>query len=155
MRSLPQTVLAVQAFVTIVLLPGCMTKATTETTKAPFDATTEVSKGTTRATGEFTEPTRDFTARTSPRSWFDNGIVKHEYQARAFAAYNFDNLTEDMAKGHGEYLTSFATLLEIPVGNQAGFFHVAQERCSSVCFTGTGLPKRVEAIVQEFTRDQP
>lgn len=148
----PQPALIIFTFVVLALLPGCMTKATTEATKAPFDATTEVSKGTTRATGEFTEPTKDFTASTSPGSWSDGGIVKREHHARAFAAYNFDNLTEDMVRGYGEYLTAFATLLDIPVEHQVEFFRFAQQRCSVVCFQDAEMPERIEIIVREFAK---
>jgi hypothetical protein len=41
-------------------------------------------------------------------------------------AFNFENLKQDMAKGHGEYLTSLSTLLGVAQGHQASFFAYAQ-----------------------------
>ena len=40
-----------------------------------------------------------------------SGIVKEEYEQEIYVAATFDGLTEDMAKGEGSYLRSFATLM--------------------------------------------
>ena len=93
---------------------GC--DATRELVKAPFDATTAVSNGTTQATGEFT-------SSTTPGSLFRN-----EQQLRAFIAYNFNNLQCDIAQGRGEYLTSMATLAEIPSDRHRRLFSELQHR---------------------------
>ncbi len=48
-------------------------------------------------------------------------------QAVMFAAASMESLSQDMARGEGEYLTSLATLLEVPADRQAAFFQLAQE----------------------------
>ena len=40
-----------------------------------------------------------------------SGIVKEEYEQELYVAATFDGLTEDMARGGGGYLRSFATLM--------------------------------------------
>ncbi len=100
---------------------GC--DATRELVKAPFDATTAVSNGTTQATGELTQPSKEFTSSTTPGSLF-----KNEQQLRAFIAYNFNNLQRDIAQGRGEYLTSMATLAEIPPDRHRQLFAELQDR---------------------------
>jgi hypothetical protein len=54
--------------------------------------------------------------------------MNHEEKASLFAAANFDRLKEDMAKGQGEHLTSFAMLLGIPKEQQAEFYIFTQEK---------------------------
>jgi hypothetical protein len=41
---------------------------------------------------------------------------------------NFENIKQDMAQGHGEYLSSLSTLMGIPQDRQASFFAHAQSR---------------------------
>jgi hypothetical protein len=100
---------------------GC--DATRELVKAPFDATTAVSNGTTQATGELTQPSKEFTSSTTPGSLFRN-----EQQLRAFIAYNFNNLQRDIAQGRGEYLTSMATLADVPLDRHRELFAELQNQ---------------------------
>jgi hypothetical protein len=105
------------------LLSGCITDATTELTKAPFDATSDISGGVSEATSEFTEPTKELTSSTTPGAWFtEDGSVKPEHKLRAFTVYGFYNLKSDVARGQGEFLVSFAKLLEIPDDRHPAFF---------------------------------
>src|SRR5918992_472857 len=63
-----------------------------------------------------TDPTAsssDFTSSTSGKS-SSGKATNQEEKASLFAAANFDRLKEDMAKGRGEHLSSFALLLGIP-----------------------------------------
>lgn len=100
---------------------GC--DATRELVKAPFEATTAVSNGTTQATGELTQPSKEFTSSTTPGALF-----KNEQQLRAFIEHNFNNLQHDIAQGRGEYLTSVATLAEIPADRHGRLFAELQHR---------------------------
>jgi hypothetical protein len=105
------------------LLAGCITDATTELTKAPFDATSDISGGVSDAVSEFTEPTKELTSSTTPGAWFtEDGPVKSEHKLRAFTAYSFHSLKSDVAQGRGEFLLSFAELLGVPADRRAAFF---------------------------------
>jgi hypothetical protein len=107
--------------VMLIGIVGC--DATRELIKAPFDATTAVSNGTTQATGELTQPSKEFTSSTTPSS-----VFKNEPQLRAFIAYNFNNLQHDIAQGRGEYLSSMATLADIPLDRHRQLFVELQHR---------------------------
>jgi hypothetical protein len=108
-------------------LAGCITDATTELTKAPFDATSDISGGVSGATSEFTEPTKEITSSTTPGAWFtQDGSVRSEHKLRAFTVYGFYNLKSDVARGQGEFLVSFAKLLEIPDDRHPEFFKYMQ-----------------------------
>lgn len=88
---------------------GCSTKATIDQT---IDTTTNVT-GTT----------------SSARSWFtEDGHLNAAFKAAAFVSFNQDNLTQDLAAGGGEYLSSMGVLLGVPGNRQPGFFSAAQAR---------------------------
>jgi hypothetical protein len=76
-----------------------------------------------------TETVKDILSSTTPGDWFTgDGLLKPDQKVNAFVAFNFENLKQDMAKGHGEYLTSLSTLLGVPQDRQASFFAYAQSR---------------------------
>ena len=134
------------------LVTACMTRPTIEVTKAPFHASSELTNGTSRAVGDLTEPTKDFTSSTSPGSWFNgDGTLKAEHKVRAFAVFNFDNLKQDIAHGHGEYLTSFATLLSVPADYQAEFFRYAQASYPAVFANEIAPHDSVDRMIRELT----
>jgi hypothetical protein len=76
-----------------------------------------------------TETVKDILSSTTSGYWFTgDGLLKPDQKVNAFVAFNFENLKQDMAKGHGEYLTSLSTLLGVPQDRQASFFAYAQSR---------------------------
>ena len=76
-----------------------------------------------------TETINDILSSTSGRSWFtEDGLVKADHKVDAFMTLNFENVKQDMAQGHGEYLSSLSTLMRIPQDRQASFFAHAQSR---------------------------
>ena len=58
----------------------------------------------------------------------NDGQVWAQEKTNVFAALNFDNLSQEMAQGHGEHLASLATLMGVPAKKQPAFFALAQER---------------------------
>jgi len=61
----------------------------------------------------------DFTSSTTPGAWSTkDGLLRAEFRPIAFTTFNYDTVKGDIARGHGEHLTSLATLLG-----------VSQERC--------------------------
>ncbi|HAP40827.1 MAG TPA: hypothetical protein DCQ94_13870 [Nitrospira sp.] len=94
----------------ILTLGGCMTNATVELTKAPFDATTQLTNGTSGATKEFLDPTTEFTSSTTPGALTDGRLLRAKQRATVFATHTHENLRADIARGQGEYLASLAAL---------------------------------------------
>lgn len=94
----------------LLTLAGCMTDATIELTKAPFDATTDLTGGTSGATREFLDPTTEFTSSTTPGALTDGRLLRAKAKATVFATHTHENLRVDIARGQGEYLASLARL---------------------------------------------
>ncbi|HNK15857.1 MAG TPA: DUF3015 family protein, partial [Nitrospira sp.] len=79
-------------------------------TKAPFDATTDLTGGTSGATREFLDPTTEFTSSTTPGALTDGRLLRAKAKATVFATHTHANLRVDIARGQGEYLASLASL---------------------------------------------
>jgi len=77
-------------------------------------------------TNETTDTTSNITGTTSGKSWFEGGLVKKDQEVNAFAHLNFENLKQDMAAGHGEYLASLGSLMGIAPAHEANFFALTQ-----------------------------
>jgi hypothetical protein len=79
-------------------------------------------------TDEITDTTSNITGTTSGRIWWnEDGLIRPEHKAIAFATYNEANLEQDIARGQGEYLSSLGTLLGVASDAQPVFQTAAQE----------------------------
>jgi hypothetical protein len=127
---------------------GCITDATTELTKAPFDATSQLTNGTTAALSEFTDPLTDFTSSTTPGA--EGGIVPSRAKKRLqiFAASSYENLRADISRGHGEYLVSLATLAGVPSGQVSQFQTFMQNSYSTMFEEEIAIPESTHQIVE-------
>jgi len=91
-----------------------------------------------------TETLNDFLSSTTPGDWYhDNGLLKEEYKALAFAAVNTDNLLQDMARGRGEYLDSMRKLLGVPPSHEQEFFGRAQRRMGQLTLSERPKPEDI------------
>lgn len=98
-----------------------------------------------------TETVNDILSSTTPGNWYhDNGLLKAEYKALAFAAVNRENLLQDMARGRGEYLESMGKLLGVPPSHEQEFFGRAQRRAGELTLSERPKP---EAIVTALRYD--
>lgn len=111
----------------LLTLAGCMTDATVELTKAPFDATTDLTGGTSGATQEFLDPTTEFTSSTTPGALTDGRLLRAKARATVFATHTHENLRADIARGQGEYLASLASLTGVSPDRWAEFQTVMTE----------------------------
>lgn len=73
-------------------------------------------------------PSQPFAISTGISGCTNNGMIVKEKQTTMFASLNFENLSQEMAQGHGEHLASLATLMGIPSERQSEFFSLAQAR---------------------------
>ena len=62
----------------------------------------------------------------------NDGTIMAEHKVKVFAATNFENVSQDMARGQGEHLTSLATLMGVPEDQQAEFFTLAQDNYTTL-----------------------
>jgi hypothetical protein len=82
---------------------------------------------------EILDSTTNVTVSTSGRTWWnEDGLLKSEHKALAFAAYNQANLEQDIAKGRGEYLDSLTALLGVSETAKSGFAFGAQKQFQSL-----------------------
>ena len=115
----------------VMITSGCITDATVELTKAPFDATTQLTNGTTAALSEFTDPLTEFTSSTTPGA---ASVVPARAKKRleVFTASSYDNLRSDISRGSGEYLASLATLAGVPSEKFTQFQSFMQDSYSTM-----------------------
>lgn len=83
-------------FPSFLLMSGISCGPTTETVVAPFKLTS------------------DFTSSTSGGTALPGPSVKARQQVEQFVAYAYDDVSSNIAQGHGEYLTSLEVLAGIP-----------------------------------------
>ena len=82
---------------------------------------------------EILDTTTNVTVSTSGRTWWnEDGLLKSEHKAIAFAAYNQSNVEQDIAKGRGEYLASLSALLGVTENERPAFAAGAQSRFQSL-----------------------
>ncbi|MDH3503775.1 MAG: DUF3015 domain-containing protein [Nitrospirota bacterium] len=85
----------------------------------------------------------------------NDGQIAQNEKVNVFAAFSFDNLSQEMAQGQGEHLTSLATLMGIPVGQQPAFFAMAQEKYTTLVQDGETSPKAVVEAIHAAMVDHP
>ncbi|HEY6085390.1 MAG TPA: DUF3015 family protein [Nitrospira sp.] len=109
---------------------------------------------TTKAT---VDSTVKFFSSTSPDSMFTaDGMVEQKQKVNLFAGVAYENLRQDIAQGSGPYLTSLATLMNVPTDRHAEFGHFVQDRYP-VLFTtdlasdNTAHLKMLAALDREMT----
>ena len=91
--------------------------------------------------GTFGSQTFGISSGTSGCS--NDGKVWASEKVNVFTALNFDNLSQEMAQGQGEHLTSLATLMGIPQEHHQEFFAMTQEKYTSFVEAGENSPKAV------------
>ena len=69
----------------------------------------------------------------------NDGTIFASEKVNVFAAVNFDQISQEMAQGYGEHLTSLATLMEIPTDQHQIFFAMAQEKYTTL-IQGNTIP---------------
>ena len=82
---------------------------------------------------EILDSTTNVTVSTSGRTWWnEDGLLKSEHKAIAFAAYTQSNLEQDIANGRGEYLASLSSLLGVSESGRSAFAFGAQSQFQSL-----------------------
>ena len=70
----------------------------------------------------------------------NNGVIMSEHKASVFATLNFENLSQDMARGSGEHLNSLAELMNVPQENRSEFYSLAQLQYQAMVQSGETTP---------------
>lgn len=83
----------------------------------------------------------------------NDGKIFASEKVNVFTALNFDNLSQEMAQGQGEHLTSLATLMGIPQEQHPEFFLMTQENYSTLVQAGESSPKAVVNAINNAMQD--
>ena len=100
-------------------------------------------------------PSQPFALSSGTSGCTNNGMIVKEEQTTLFASLNFDNLSQDMAKGHGEHLASLATLMGVPSDRQAEFFSLAQDNYLTLIQAGDASPSAMLTALQRAMEGHP
>lgn len=95
-------------------------------------------------TGETTEKWFGKTA-----SLTEDGLVKKEALVQLFLDSNWTSLMQEFAQGRGEYLTSLASLLEVPPADHASFFAMAQQHYAELSSKGEVYPQDMLQLLEQ------
>jgi Protein of unknown function (DUF3015) len=116
----------------VLSVSGCITEATVELTKAPFDATTAVTGGTTKGVGELLEPTQKFLSSTTPGTVAIDRLTRAREKTELFVGYSYEHLRAESARGSGEHIASLAVLAGIPADRRIHFQENMRETYSTL-----------------------
>ena len=100
-------------------------------------------------------PSQPFGISSGTSGCTNNGMIVKEEQATVFASLAFNDLSQEMAQGHGEHLVSLATVLGVPPDRQAEFFALVQDRYLSLMRTGESSPQDMVRALQSAMIRQP
>jgi hypothetical protein len=107
------------------------------------------------ATTNGTFGSQTFGISTGTSGCTNDGQVMSEHKTTMFAQLNFENLSQEMAQGHGEHLASLATLMGVPAEHQAAFFALTQERYTSLVKTGEASPIAMVKAINDAIATHP
>ena len=107
------------------------------------------------ATTNGTFGSQTFGISTGTSGCTNDGTIVMKEKVNVFAAVNFDNISQEMAQGQGEHLTSLATLMGIPQENHQEFFSMTQAKYTSLVQNGESSPKAVITAIHDAMGGHP
>jgi len=108
-----------------------------------------------QATTNGTFATQTFGISSGTLGCTNDGTILASEKVNVFAAINFDQIFQEIAQGHGEHLTSLATLMEIPTDQQKVFFAMIQEKYTTLIKVGEASPKAVIKAIYSAMDNHP
>jgi hypothetical protein len=85
----------------------------------------------------------------------NDGTIMAEHKVNVFAAANYDNLSQEMARGGGEHLASLAELMGVPEQSRPEFFALAQTRYADLVASGNTTPAAMIETLQNGMETNP
>jgi hypothetical protein len=73
----------------------------------------------------------------------NDGQIASNQKVNVFAEVNLNNLRQEMAQGHGEYLASLATLIGIPNAEHPQFFALTQQAYGAIFASEATTPQEM------------
>ena len=85
----------------------------------------------------------------------NDGQIMADSKTIMFAELNFENLSQEMARGQGEHLASLATLMGVPADQHGVFFAMTQERYTALVKAGEASPVAMVKAINEAIAGHP
>ena len=85
----------------------------------------------------------------------NDGKIMSEHKTTMFAQLNFENLSQEMAQGQGEHLTSLATLMGVPTEQQPAFFAMTQNQYTALIREGEASPVAMVKAINDAIATHP
>lgn len=108
-----------------------------------------------QATTNATFFTQTFGISSGTSGCTNDGTILASEKVNVFASVNFDDISQEMAQGQGEHLTSLATLMDIPADQHEVFFTMAQEKYTTLMQAGETSPKAVVKAIYSAMGNHP
>ena len=108
-----------------------------------------------QATTNGTFGTQTFGISSGTSGCTNDGTIFASEKVNVFTAINFESISQEIAQGQGEHLTSLATLMEIPTEQHEMFFSMAQEKYTTLIQTGETSPKAVVKAIYGAMGEHP
>ena len=108
-----------------------------------------------QATTNGTFGNQTFGISTGTSGCTNDGTIFASEKANVFTSVNFDNLSQEMAQGQGEHLTSLATLMGIPAEQHSEFFAMTQEKYTTLIQAGEISPKAIVKAIHDAMGGHP
>lgn len=132
--------------------PGCgLGKLAWSDYKRQKDIAPQVMMATTNATSG----SQTFGISSGTSGCTNDGKIMGDSKTIMFAELNFENLSQEMARGHGEHLASLATLMGVPNDRHGVFFAMTQERYASLVKAGEASPVAMVKAIHEAIAGHP
>ncbi len=97
-----------------------------------------------------------FTSSTSPVELFTgDGLVEKSQKVNLYTAIVIENLQQDMARGHGEYLASLSVLLGVAPDYQHAWGLAAQNQYATVVPSARTTPSELLVGLQREVPSHP
>jgi hypothetical protein len=112
------------------------------------DVTTEITKAPLELTSAVVRPTSEFTSSTTPGAAAVSPHAKARRQLETFAAYSYDDVRADIARGEGEYLVSLAALAGVPADAYSVFQAEMQRRYAAMYEPNASTTQTWSRVVQ-------
>jgi hypothetical protein len=100
-------------------------------------------------------PSQPFGISSGTSGCTNNGMIVKDERATVFANLNFENLSQEMAQGHGEHLAALAALLSVPPDRQAAFFSLVQANYLELMQAGDTTPHAMLSALYNAMAEHP
>jgi hypothetical protein len=108
-----------------------------------------------QSTTNGTSGTQTFGISSGTSGCTNDGTIMAEYKLNVFAAANYENLSQEMARGGGEHLASLAELMGIPENQRSDFFGLAQVQYATLIQSGDETPEAMIKTLQSAMSTHP